>query len=461
MNQNPKYQQTPEGIMYFLQLFYQHNISYLLFKCDHIFAGQNKNLDILFETDIDYKKASFILEQHNFIIQLSEKVEKYKTMYTGFYNNVLYSIHLHREVAWHGMKALDKEPLFEHKQNITPLIIIPSIQDSILIHSAHILFENFKITEKEKIYLDQIADFNSPNPAQEIERLYLSRQITTNHWKHGFELIIGNKEKKYPLTKKDIAKIWIIKLIQEPATALYLGKKIIKKIVCSSSFKRKGHLIAFIGVNGSGKSTLTRHLIEQYQQPTNHLGIKQSYYYFGWKPTFPLTKYLSKKFQQGDKKIFQEINVTGKTKKFDLKQEILFAYLAFEFYYRYRTEILPLLKKKQLIICDRYFYDIYGQYPYAKNSLCIKLLLRLFPKPDFIYILDVDEKQLQQRQKTNKDEASIQSICRTVFPIEYLRQQRENFHYLAEFLNGKIIDTNQAINNCTQQIIKETWKKII
>src|SRR3989338_934541 len=132
----PAYQKTPEGIMYFINHFHKHNISYILFKCDHIFGGMNKNLDILFETDIDYKKAAYILEQHNFVIQLSEKVEKFKTMYVGLYkNNPSHplSIHLHREVAWHGMKALDKEPLFQRKQTITQLIIIPSIEDSILL----------------------------------------------------------------------------------------------------------------------------------------------------------------------------------------------------------------------------------------------------------------------------------------------------------------------------------------
>ncbi len=458
-NLNKSYQKTPEGIMHYLNLFHNQNLSYLLFKCDHIFAGQNKNLDILFETNQDYNKAAKIMEDNDFIVQLSEKTEKYKTMYTGFYNNVLYSIHLHREVAWHGMKAVNKAPLFENKQTITPLIIIPSIQDSILIHTAHILFENFKITEKEKIYLEQINHINNTN----LNKEYISQQITQNHWKNGFRLIIKNKDKKYPLTKIDIAKIWSHKLMQEPLTSLYLAKKIVKKLLRSFNIKRKGHLIAFIGVNGSGKSTLTRQLIEQYQQPIIFLGKKESYYYFGWKPTFPLTKYLSQRFQQKDKKIFQELNLNKQTKnhKFKLKQELLFIYLTFEFYYRYRREILPLLRQNQLVICDRYFYDIYGQYPYAKKSIIIKPLLKIFPKPDNLYILDIEEEQLQKRDKTNKEEQSVQSIERTIFPIEYLKQQRENFHFLAKYLNGKIINTNKDINQCAKQIINETWKKLI
>ena len=99
------YQQTPKAITYLLNIFKEHHLNYLLFKCEHIFAGENKNLDILFETEQDYYTAGRLLEQQGFAVRLSERIEKYKTMYTGFCGQELYSIHLHREVAWHGLKA--------------------------------------------------------------------------------------------------------------------------------------------------------------------------------------------------------------------------------------------------------------------------------------------------------------------------------------------------------------------
>ncbi|GEM_PF-2105660 len=448
------FQNTPEGIMYVLQLFHSHKLSYLLFKCEHIFAGKNKNLDILFETRQDYDQAAQLLEQHHFAVRLSEKIEKYKTMYSGFYQGILYSIHLHREVAWHGLIALDKQPLFVRKKIVAPLIIVPSLEDSILIHTAHIIFENFKITEKEKFYLDQID-----NP--QLDKKYISKQITHNNWKKGFNYVITHRNKS-ALLKNKVAQFWIIKLLQEPATTLYLLSKIGKKILRTINPKRKGCLITFLGVNGSGKSTLTRKILESYPPVTTHLGIKQSYYYFGWKPTFPLTKILSRYLQKKDTKLFQEFNLQpGKIKKFALKQELLFLYLYGEFYYRYRTEIFPRLRQGQLVVCDRYFYDLYGQYPYAQNSILIKHLLRLFPRPDFSYVLDAPEAQLQQRQKTDKEQNQIQSLNRTVFPIEYLQQQRQNFHFLARFLGAKIINTTQDINLCTKEVIDQTWKKLL
>ncbi len=455
MTLQPSYQQTPDGIMYILQLFHNHNLHYLLFKCDHIFQGQNKNLDILFETDQEYHTAAQLLKQHDFVLRLPESIEKYKTMYCGFYNNILYSIHLHREVAWHGLIALNKHPLFQNAKKVNPLIIIPRIEDSILIHSAHILFENFKITEKEKIYLDQIT---SPK----LNHNYINQQIKKNHWRKAFETIIQNREKKHPLNLIQIIALWTNKLLNEPKTAVYFTTKLIKRALRPLTFNQKGLLIALIGVNGSGKSTLTRKLLEHYQPSTSHLGIKQSYYYFGWKPTFPLTSLLSHLLKKNNTKTFQAINLhQKKIPLFSLTQEILFIYLFFEFYYRYRTEILPLIKKNQLVICDRYFYDIYGQYPYAKNSIIIKPLLKLFPKPHFTYVLDVDEKSLQTRTKTDKNHSQISSIERTLLPLEYVQQQRKNYHALSNFLRCKIIDTNQDITICTKNIIQDTWRKLV
>ncbi len=454
------YQQTPEEVMYFIHLFHQHNISYVLFKCDHIFAGVNKNLDILFETDIEYKKAAYILEKHNFVIQLSEKIEKYKTMYVGLYKNnpsKPLSIHLHREVAWHGLQALDKEPLFQRKQTITQLIIIPSIEDSILIHTAHILFENFKITEKEKIYLNQIDNIN-------INREYIRTQIEKNHWRKGFNEVINLfKNEKIYLKKSTIFSCWFEKLICEPLTTFYLFKKITTKIVRPLSIKNRGYLIALIGVNGSGKSTLARKLLFAYEPLTKHLNMSQEQIYFGWKPQFFLTKILSRVNKTTNTISFKELNLKKKKKepKFSIGQECLFVYIFLEYIYRYYTSIYPKLKKNYLLITDRYFYDIYGQYPYSRKSIILPLLLKIFPKQNKTYILEVNITELQQRKKTDKDNSQIIEKEREIFSNKYLEEQRKNYQHLNQIIKSTIIDTSKNISTNEQKIIQQTWKEIV
>ena len=93
----------PKELHRIVTLFKLQNLSYNLFKCEHIFSGENKNLDILFHTTEDYNKASQILEKEKYILYMSEKVEKYKKMYLKLNNETLTKIHLHREIAWNGV----------------------------------------------------------------------------------------------------------------------------------------------------------------------------------------------------------------------------------------------------------------------------------------------------------------------------------------------------------------------
>ena len=445
---------TPPELKGIIELFNRNSLSYILFKCEHIFKGQNKNLDILFETDKDYRKAADLLEEKGFLLRLSERIERYKLMYCGLVKGRLISIHLHREIAWHGIKALDKIPVFERKKIVTPQIIIPSVEDSILIHAGHIIFENFRITEKERDILNRINDSG-------IDRAYIKQQLVKNHWKIGFQKVMKVRERPSPFPKADIFISWLCKLSPEPSTVFYLSKKWIIALLRKVDFRRKGCLITLSGVNGSGKSTLSRRTLEKYEELTKHLGVRQHYYYFGWKPEMPLTKLLSKLFKRQDHSLFKSINYREGIKRFDLFQELLFSYSFAEFYYRYLRNVRPLLINGDLVITDRYFYDFYGQHPYAKNSLVLRPLLKLFPKPDFSYILEVELEKIINRKKVDKDKKEINQIQREVMPIPYLQRQIENYFHLITLLKATRMENDGNLDENVQRIIDDSWGKLI
>lgn len=449
-----KYQQTPIRIMQVLEMFHQHKLSYILFKCEHIFEGKNKNVDILFESNHDYREAAKILQGQGFAVQLSERVEKYKTLLIGMYQGKPCSIHLHREIAWHGMIALDKKEVFKRKRRINPLIILPGIEDSILIHAAHVLFENFKIREVEKKYFSQ---WNNKGIGQR----YILGQARKKHWEKGLLKVIQQKKSPAPVPWTLVFNTWIKKLSREPLTTIYLSKKAAKRVLRPLTFQRQGCLIALIGVNGSGKTTLSKKALEKFRPLTSHLGKEQHYYYFGWNPTFFLTKCISKLLQKRNKKLFKDINLTRESTKFNLFQELLFAYIFIEFYYRYLLHIRPKLKQGHLVITDRYFYDIYGQYPYARNSLLIKPLLHLFPAPDYTYLLDGEIEDLIQRKKTDRVVQEIALTQRKALPLDYLQRQKNNYLFLRHYLSTRYFDAITDVRQNATRIIQETWREVL
>ncbi len=450
------YKKTPAGIMNVLEWFTRLKLSYILFKCEHIFQGANKNADILFEAGEDYKKAAGILQEHGFIQRYGESFEKYKQMYCRYGAGIMVSIHLHREIAWHGMVALDKKEVFLRKVRVHPLITIPGTEDSVLIHAAHVLFENFRAGEREKHYFSLLQ-----NPG--LSHAYIKQQLRLNHWEQGFQRVVRGE-----LSGKSCMLQWREKLLREPAPLLYVLRKGLRIPLRALSLKRKGCLLSLTGVNGSGKSTLSRKVLEAYAPITTHLGMKQQYYYYGWKPSFFLTKLLSRpgsgRFQRSIECIDKNIDKNrdkNMDKKKSIKQELLFLYLWWEFLYRYFMEVLPALRRGNLVVTDRYFYDICGQYPYAARSIILPVLLRLFPKPDRTFVLDTRVEELQQRGKTDKEQAEVRQKERNVFPGEYLEQQRRQYFSLARQFSFPVVDTSRPMGECVDAIIKGSWRKMM
>src|SRR3989344_2897495 len=399
----------PNELARVINLFEFNKLDYLLFKCEHIFNGVNSNLDILFLKNEDYKKAGLFLRKEGYKIYLNERIEKYKEMYIIVIDSILYAVNLHREVAWHGLIALDKRDLFSHKKEIASGIIVPSEEDYLLIHSAHIIFENFKINPaRDFIKIDQALDW-----------WYIKNTVKRQGWKkefnHLMNSIIKGKKPNHSIFKKALLKRAFRNISNWP----FFTSKVIRIILRRFNCTRKGCLIALIGVNGAGKTTLTRKTLENYKEISKFFNGQYGYY-FGWDPFLPTTKLLSSGLKKSNKSVFKELN------KPNWYNGLIFFYNYIEYFFRYYFKVLPKLRKNKLVINDRYFYDLYGQY---KRSWANKILIRLFPKPDFIFVLDADLKDLMNRDKdTAVFSSGVKRVKeRKVHELAYLNEQKERY----------------------------------
>ncbi|MBI1968333.1 hypothetical protein HYS49_00320 [Candidatus Woesearchaeota archaeon] len=292
----------------------------------------------------------------------------------------------------------------------------------------------------------------------DLDRNYLRMQLKKNHWETGFRTVVQNT---IPSPRMLMA-LWSLKLLMEPATALYLFRKGIRILLRKMDPRKKGCLLSFIGVNGSGKSTLSRKVLEAYAPCTQHLGKKQHYYYYGWNPRFFLTRIMSRLLQKNDASVFKSTALQKKIQTFDLFQELLFFYLTFEYYYRYWADIRPKLRRGSVVVTDRYFYDIYGQYPYAAQSRLLPLLMKMFPQPDVTFCLTAPLSQVMQRAKTDRNaRESIVELERSVLPPEYLERQQRNYEKLAKIVALHHLNTDENISQTCQKILDQTWRLLV
>lgn len=426
----------PEELRKICTLFEKHNFTFCLFKCEHVLEGKNKNLDLLFLHETEYNYASKLLREQGFVLYLSEKVEKYKRMYLKFEKGIVTAVHLHREIAWHGVVILDKDLLFKRmKDNV------PSVEDSLLIHAAHALFENFKVSELQKALLKKYRQ-------EAKDWKYLNFQLEKKSWKKSFYRLLNND---FTVSKGNVFRAYYSRLWNDPFSVLSLMEKGMMAIVRKISLRRRGYLIALLGPNGAGKSTTKRKVLEIYEPLTNFARGQQGYY-FGWKQSV-IGRILSPLVNRSikGKSVFEKVS-EEKVKAFDLFQECLFVYIYGEYLFRYAFDIYPLLRKGKLIVCDRYFYDLNGQYPYSINSRILPLLP--FPKPNQVFILDADIETLMKRDKTGESTRIVKSR-------KNLEGQREKYQKIGKKLKVIVLDNTKNFNKIEKKIVDSSWKKYV
>ena len=439
-----------------LTLLQRYGLRFVLFKQTPFVNHEIGGLDLLFGSPWEYDRALNYLKRDGFVVYLSEKNEPYKTMVVKYdkTNDFLLVLHLQRKVAWCGLEALSAKEVLAHAKTYKGYsgLLLPCYEDILLIHAGHILFENYTVQPYEHHIFNKLKK-------RKLDQVYIQRQLEAYGWNTSFEkfMHLATQEHAVPfsLPVSLVAMNTLRKmLLRNPFIHFFLlAKQSIQYVTKRISLKKRGLLIVFEGVNGSGKSTLTQAVFEKYQALEDKLTLPHHTYYFGWKPFFPLTKFISwvlssLRKDQGIQGIYQEAleEETHQTvPRFSLKNELMFSYLFFDYLLRYYFHIYPWLRKRSLVVCDRSFYHLYGQYPYTPSSAVMKHLVKLFPRPDSLFLLDVDLKTLAKRRKT--------------IPPQQLKNQLIRYQHLIRLVGALPLKNAKRIDTIVRRVVVHTWRK--
>jgi len=186
-----------------------------------------------------------------------------------------------------------------------------------------------------------------------------------------------------------------------------------------------GRVICLLGTDGSGKSTLSKEIAKK---------IDGKVVYFGWRPFLWSTKLISWIFKKKNYRIAESMNKSDK--KFSLVQEIMLVYYYIEYVFRYIFQVAF----RGTVVLDRYFYDMYSHYDYASRSKVFKVLMKIFPKPDYLFFLDVDV-DIAKKRKPEMD-------------ITLLKMHKKKYLELVDILKIEKIDCSKSIGACVSEIIK-------
>lgn len=210
-------------------------------------------------------------------------------------------------------------------------------------------------------------------------------------------------------------------------------------------------IICFLGPDGSGKSTLAKFLLNEYQKRDAEI------IYFWWlegENTF-LRQLIRKTGNIFNKKPNFVQDNSSKKKVTFLKK----IYMNLVFYDYCRFGIMKILyfkyiSRKKILILDRFMYDIIlfltGEFQVSdiENEKILKWYSRLLPKPDLIFIMNVDP-QISFSRKPDE----IPSIKEATRVWE---QYQKLYSILPKLTPGKLIkiDNSQELSLVKKEILQ-------
>ncbi len=204
---------------------------------------------------------------------------------------------------------------------------------------------------------------------------------------------------------------------------------------------RKRIVACFSGIDGTGKTSHATELVKRFKD----MGVPCQYAYCIFEPKisypFMAFAYLIKSYRRKD------------YYKSRILRRIWNYIVILDFLYIYFTKVkIPLLIGKN-VICDRYVYDWIAALKYdgLYNERASKILLKIIPKPDLVFILDIPEEVSNVRKDDTKDAVNIKDSDSA---MDYLSVHRRSFLEIAQSLNIPVIDATRDFKELNEEFYK-------
>ncbi len=217
------------------------------------------------------------------------------------------------------------------------------------------------------------------------------------------------------------------------------------------SMKRgvKPIFICFVGMDGSGKTSLSHKLVALMRQ--NNMETEYVWNRFEARILTPFFKIGKALFFQG-KDIMRDYAEYSVIRKKVFQNRIIGAVygylLSFDYFWQIWLKVrIPLMRHKN-IVCDRYIYDTVVDlatdlnYSDSKRNSVLRNFLRLSPKPDMIFLIDLPEEIAYQR-KTD------------VPSINYLRERREIYLNIGKECGMTLLDGSKELGELENLILNK------
>lgn len=203
----------------------------------------------------------------------------------------------------------------------------------------------------------------------------------------------------------------------------------------STSNRNRGCLLVIMGTDGSGKSSVIDGLVPQLN------AAPLTVHHFHFRPG------LVNRLRKSGIPDNRSTDPHGLSAYNGLLSVAKLVFLWMDYTLGYMAKVHPCLRRKDLVIFDRYYHDLLvdpARYRYAGPVWLSRLLGKAIPTPDLWILLDAPPELVQSR----KQELSAD---------ETMRQREAYLELLRSKENGVVIDAAQPLD----AVIKEVTAQIL
>jgi len=211
-----------------------------------------------------------------------------------------------------------------------------------------------------------------------------------------------------------------------------------------------GKLVCMVGVDGTGKTTHARSLINEMRAR----GMRVHYVWCRGSPMFilPFVQIFKRiAFRQSEiSPISNEVLDSNPLKRRLLSRQLLSRVwrilLVFDAFLQVLVGVRVPVARGRIVVCDRYIFDqmvdVAADLHFSRvqaQAWATSVVYRIFPKPDLILLLDLDEERAYARKSDSR-------------PIAEIASRRKIYLWLSQIAPMIVIDTSDSFRLADQEI---------
>jgi len=216
------------------------------------------------------------------------------------------------------------------------------------------------------------------------------------------------------------------------------------KVILSA--RKKNMLVSFSGIDGTGKTTQIHKLVNRFKG----MMIPAQYGRCLWSPkvSYPLMGilFVLKGWRRKD---YRKSRILRKVWNYIVILDFLYIYL-------YKIKVHLLIGKT--VFCDRYSYDLIATLMHdgLYNERASKILLKLAPQPDIVFMLDIPADVSDSRKDDTQEGLDNRKVEGGA--LEYLEIMRENFMAISKSLDIPLIDATKGIDEIHEELFNKSFE---